>query len=310
MKTLFSIGALCTALLALSTGAFAQSSSSAESLPCGPLTMMCVRGTQAQCVDHHWQCLPAAEVSSSSVSSSSAGADRCVAFCPDGYSYRTCTEDGHPINYFADPCMNHYTVSSVSSRSSSSSSVSSVSACNGPNRLLCMRDSDPRCVNGQWTCVPHASSSSVSSSSSGTVSGCSGANNLFCIRGTSPACVNGHWSCVAPGSSSSSVAAVHISSLRPDSGKTGRRVTITGTGFSRTGNAVQFADSVLPDIRSPDGKHLTFRVPSQTTQPCFYTTPACYMAIRLYTPGPYQVSVRTQNGAVSNALTYTVTAAR
>ncbi|MDO8468902.1 MAG: S-layer homology domain-containing protein [Candidatus Peribacter sp.] len=51
--------------------------------------------------------------------------------CPDGTVIQSCTSDGHPINFFADPCLTHQasssSVSSASSASSSSSSSSSSS---------------------------------------------------------------------------------------------------------------------------------------------------------------------------------------
>lgn len=34
---------------------------------------------------------------------------KCIAQCPDGYKYPTCTEEGYPINYFLDPCRAHRT---------------------------------------------------------------------------------------------------------------------------------------------------------------------------------------------------------
>jgi len=40
--------------------------------------------------------------------------------CPDGYGYPTCTTNGNPINYFADPCLTHQGSSSSSVSSSSS----------------------------------------------------------------------------------------------------------------------------------------------------------------------------------------------
>jgi hypothetical protein len=46
--------------------------------------------------------------------------------CADGSTHPSCTKDGHPINYFADPCMN--SSSRSSSRSSLRSSRSSSSA--------------------------------------------------------------------------------------------------------------------------------------------------------------------------------------
>jgi hypothetical protein len=70
-----------------------------------------------------------ASISSSSMSSSS-GANSCqMAICPDGYKYPTCTPQGRPINYFADPCLTHGgTASSSVSSASSSSSITGTGA--------------------------------------------------------------------------------------------------------------------------------------------------------------------------------------
>lgn len=62
-------------------------------------------------------------------SSSSAG--NCADIvCSDGTRHPSCTEDGHPINYFADPCMfsNRSSRSSASARSTSSRSRSASSS--------------------------------------------------------------------------------------------------------------------------------------------------------------------------------------
>lgn len=37
--------------------------------------------------------------------------------CPDGYTAPSCTEDGHVINYFADPCLTHQSSSKAAARS-------------------------------------------------------------------------------------------------------------------------------------------------------------------------------------------------
>ncbi len=40
--------------------------------------------------------------------------------CPDGTRHPSCSEDGHVINYFADPCLTHQASSSSSSREAAS----------------------------------------------------------------------------------------------------------------------------------------------------------------------------------------------
>ncbi|MDD5041907.1 MAG: S-layer homology domain-containing protein [Candidatus Peribacteraceae bacterium] len=60
---------------------------------------------------------------------SSASSVSCDPFvCPDGTSQPSCTSDGHPIAYFADPCLTHQVRSSSSSSVSSASSLSSASS--------------------------------------------------------------------------------------------------------------------------------------------------------------------------------------
>ena len=86
---------------------------------------------------------------SSSSSASSWYPDRCIASCPDGTRYRTCTSDGQPIYYFADPCLGHYSTSSSSSRS----------AC------VCTLQFDPVCgVNGKTysnSCFAHCANTDI-----------------------------------------------------------------------------------------------------------------------------------------------------
>ena len=68
----------------------------------------------------------------SSASSSSVSCDPYV--CPDGAVEPSCTSDGHPIAYFADPCLTHQkSSSSASSASPVSSASSSVAYDPGPD---------------------------------------------------------------------------------------------------------------------------------------------------------------------------------
>ncbi len=141
---------------------------------CGPNRTLCRKGFSPVCTTRGvWLCRRDLGLISSSSSSNT-----CVAMCPDGYKYPTCAADGSPINYFADPCMNHY-------------SSSSVDASCGPNYLMCRVNTVAKCVSGQWTCQ------STRFSSSSSVSRC-GINTIRCINGTRPACMpNGQWQCVA-----------------------------------------------------------------------------------------------------------------
>ena len=103
-----------------------------------------------------------------------------------------------------------------------------------------------------------------------------------------------------------------ISSLSPTSGPIGTTVTITGSGFTPTGNKVKFGNSGSENnpsysLNSPDGKTLVFTVPSTNYYACLYTQPVCYVVQVLISPGAYAVSVINGNGQ-SNEASFKVTA--
>jgi hypothetical protein len=87
------------------------------------------------------------------------------------------------------------------------------------------------------------------------------------------------------------------------------KVTIEGSGFARRGNAVLFDNSVIPNLRSLDGKHLTFRIPTRTMRACYFQFSKlmlkCTKPTRIYGAGDYDVSVRVK-GDVSNMMTLTL----
>jgi len=90
---------------------------------------------------------------------------------------------------------------------------------------------------------------------------------------------------------------VQINQLTPNFGGVGDQVTIWGTGFSSAGNAVHFGNGVIANIRSFDGRSLTFEVPSELKG--FGNRP-----IELAT---YNVSVVNERGQRSNAVQFNVT---
>ncbi len=145
------------------------SSSSVSSESCGANNVRCMDGFSAVCKDRVWRCeadegasssdmstpwwyssSSMSSVSSSGMSSSGMSSSvwptlpYCMGMCPDGYMYPVCTEDGHDINYFADPCMMHQGQSS-----------SGANSC-GPSTILCRRNTSPVCMDGRWTCKPQA----------------------------------------------------------------------------------------------------------------------------------------------------------
>ncbi len=242
------LGIFAATLLTVGTSAFAArvtDSTAVAANSCGPNNVRCMEGYDPQCnTDGRWQCVK-------NGSSSTSSRDICIAECADGYEYRTCTEDGHPINYFADPCMNHQ-----------ASSESNENSC--------------------------------------------GASAILCIQGTIPACVKNEWTCVPQAGTSSSQADLQVTSLSPESGGKFSRVTITGTGFARRNNIVLFADSVIPHLRSLDGKHLSFRVPARTVRACYLQRGMrCTAEKQTYGSGEYDVSVLSGD-QVSNRMTFTV----
>lgn len=102
-----------------------------------------------------------------------------------------------------------------------------------------------------------------------------------------------------------------IGSLSPNSGKVYSSVTISGSGFTATGNKIKFGnlgveDSPKYQLDSSDGKTLTFNVPQGNYMSCWGATPACLAPAYNTQPGSYEVSVINANGT-SNVATFTVT---
>lgn len=87
-----------------------------------------------------------------------------------------------------------------------------------------------------------------------------------------------------------------ISSLYPLSAAIGNTVTVSGAGFSTTGNAVHFGPGVIANINSADGKSLYFAVPSQLVG--YGSQPTVL--------GTYNVSVTNASGYTTNVLPFTV----
>ncbi len=99
---------------------------------------------------------------------------------------------------------------------------------------------------------------------------------------------------------------VFVQGLNPSGAPVGASVTITGTGFSATGNNVHFGVGGIANVSSSDGTHLTFQVPSNVG-PCDLLAPGspCALFLQQVTPGSYPVLVSNNNGT-SNTLTFVV----
>lgn len=92
-----------------------------------------------------------------------------------------------------------------------------------------------------------------------------------------------------------------IVQLNPGAGPIGTRVTIRGSGFTPTGNDINFAQvpRAIANLASPDGKTLAFTVPAT---PC---PPNAFCAQVVLQPGSYTVTVSNKNG-VSNSAQFQV----
>jgi peptidoglycan hydrolase-like protein with peptidoglycan-binding domain len=109
-----------------------------------------------------------------------------------------------------------------------------------------------------------------------------------------------------------------ISSISPKSGVIGSEITISGSGFTATGNRIKFGDtnsennpkySLKPNkivcFKYPCPNSITFTVPSTYYVPCLESTPSCAIATRMVQSGTYEVSVINDNGT-SNTIKYVV----
>jgi hypothetical protein len=101
---------------------------------------------------------------------------------------------------------------------------------------------------------------------------------------------------------------VNISSLNPTSGPVGStQVTVTGTGFTPTGNTIQFDVYSFANVSSTNnGTTLTFSVPSTLYYNICQSGKMCPNLVRITTNGSYNVSVTNANGT-SNTQVFTVT---
>ena len=110
-----------------------------------------------------------------------------------------------------------------------------------------------------------------------------------------------------------------IFKLSPSAGPVGTTVTVTGQGFTKTGNQIYFGqgmgrhrpdgtqDNMIATVDSPGGTTLTFIIPQtgpsgilcDSQNRCIAVT-----AIRRL-PGTYQMAIENKNGA-SNTVTFTI----
>lgn len=118
--------------------------------------------------------------------------------------------------------------------------------------------------------------------------------------------------------------AVSIQSISPTSGPVGTTVTVAGSGFT-SDNTIHFGTGVIVHVAAANAIYscpmmtagstsscgsaaqtLTFTVPNGLDPACAFSTPRCYVASRVTTPGDYSVTVENANGT-SAPVTFTVT---
>ncbi|MBP7967242.1 peptidoglycan-binding protein [Candidatus Woesebacteria bacterium] len=93
-----------------------------------------------------------------------------------------------------------------------------------------------------------------------------------------------------------------ISNLSPSTGTAGTSVTVYGSGFTTSGNTINFGGVTISNLNSYNGTSLTFTVPAMSMQiycvayPCIQPTSQSY-----------NVYVSNANGVSSNATTFTYT---
>ncbi len=102
---------------------------------------------------------------------------------------------------------------------------------------------------------------------------------------------------------------LYISNISPTYSQIGTQVTISGTGFTPTGNAIDFGNSSgITNVSVYNGNTLTFTLPQYLETLCGTNpTRSCpsFAAIQLY-PSTYQLSVIDANGSRSNGISFTV----
>jgi hypothetical protein len=102
-----------------------------------------------------------------------------------------------------------------------------------------------------------------------------------------------------------------IARITPDFGPVGTQVTVTGVGFTATGNRVKLFSSASPehsgvtaDVASADGKTLVFTI-GGLCPPCVFASPPCELPCLVLNPGQYDISVTNAKGT-SNSLKFLV----
>ncbi len=101
-------------------------------------------------------------------------------------------------------------------------------------------------------------------------------------------------------------ASLRLSAIAPASGPVGTTVTLTGTGFDKTSQVRLEKGAIAQASVNASGTALTFTMPDGIGAYC-RTGQACPLWLMLLKPGAYQLYVENDDGATSNALSFTLT---
>lgn len=99
-----------------------------------------------------------------------------------------------------------------------------------------------------------------------------------------------------------------LTKVEPASAAVGDSLTLTGSGFTATGNSVKIGDGYLHNIPSGDTKALTF-VLRGNLGACPPTVSVCTQQALSLVPGTYMLAVVNVNGT-SNEVSFEVTASK
>ena len=97
-----------------------------------------------------------------------------------------------------------------------------------------------------------------------------------------------------------------ITKVSPATAAVGDQITITGTGFTATGNSVKLGSGYTSALSSSTTTSLSFTLPSALSV-CAPSAQACVALAVLVTPGTYTVSVLNANGT-SNEMSLLIAA--
>lgn len=87
-----------------------------------------------------------------------------------------------------------------------------------------------------------------------------------------------------------------VARLAPESVAVGATVTITGSGFKATDNAIKINGGYLRDLSSSNGTTITFTLPENMDMCPPFTNGPCIQSAMIVAPGEYSLSVMTRDG--------------